>query len=126
VFKKTLQKANNSQTMNVMPYINFAQRKPIMNKCIAILLLTIFSIGYWPGISRIVKAEVTCMADMGEDGPLEKAAEKNKCKKDLKELFSSLRDTPQQATAKFSFYHNSHFLGDNPAADVLTPPPNQI
>lgn len=98
----------------------------MMRTFLTILLLTVFSIGYLPGIGKLLKAETACMADMGEDGPMEKAAEKNSCKKELKELPHCVKSTPQQATAKFSFCHDSHFLGDNPAADVLTPPPNQI
>jgi hypothetical protein len=98
----------------------------MMRKLLTIILLSIFAAAYVPAISSLLQVDALCLAEAGEDGPLKKSPEtqKEKSKKDLSEFLQPLPAVPLNAAGKFSFCHGSHFWGSNPAADVLTPPPN--
>jgi hypothetical protein len=96
-----------------------------MKRLSVILLLLAFATYYVPVVKNLVNGDNTCMTDLDEEKTPEKKKENTSDKKELKEFLGAAHGVPMQATIKFSYLHSSHCLGDNPTADILTPPPNQ-
>lgn len=96
-----------------------------MKKLYAAILILAFAACYIPAVKTLLQSDSnTCWVNIDEEKHPESKKD-NMGKKEVKDLLGNALDIPLQATTKFSFGHSSHFLGDNPAADVLTPPPNQ-
>jgi hypothetical protein len=96
-----------------------------VKKLSVILLLLAFATYYIPVVKSLVNGDSICMIDLDEEKSPEKEKENPGSKKELKEFLNAAYCIPIQATAKFSYLHTSHCLGDNPTADILTPPPNK-
>jgi hypothetical protein len=95
-----------------------------MKKFFATILILAFAASFIPAVKTLLHGDTTCLLSMGEENQPEHKKD-NTDKKEVKDLLGTSLAIPQEATVKFSYIHTSHFLGDNPAADVLTPPPNQ-
>jgi Na+-transporting methylmalonyl-CoA/oxaloacetate decarboxylase gamma subunit len=96
-----------------------------MKKIFAILMLLAFAIQFIPAVKGLVYADNTVMVDLEEEKSPEKKKESGSEKKDSKDFLNTALYIPMEATLKFSYLHSSHLLGDSPAADILTPPPNR-
>lgn len=97
----------------------------IMKKLYAAILILAFATCYIPVVKTLLHADSnTCWVNIDEEQHPENKKD-NTGKKEIKDLWGNSLGIPLQATVKFSYVHSSHFLGDNPAADVITPPPNQ-
>jgi hypothetical protein len=93
-----------------------------MKKLYALLLIFAFAACYLPAVQVLCKIDsATCVVNLDEEKDTDT---KKNDKKELKDLLEHIKDTLLAARVMFSYGHDSHFLGDNPAADVLTPPPN--
>jgi hypothetical protein len=124
--KKILQNSNNWDEAVVYARSSFAPPIGTMKKIYAVILILAFAACYIPAVKMMLQADTTtCWVSIGDENQPEEKKDKTD-KKEMKDMLGALSAIPQQATAKFSYTHSSHFLGDNPAADVLTPPPNQI
>ncbi len=96
-----------------------------MKKIFAILMLLAFATHFIPSVKSLVYADNTTMVDLEEEQSPEKKKETGSEKKEIKEFLYANLNIPMEVTVKFSYLHNSHLLGDCPAADILTPPPNR-
>lgn len=96
-----------------------------MQKLYAAILILAFAACYIPAVKTLLHADsYTCWVSIDEEQHPENKKD-NTAKKEIKDVWGNLLEIPLNATVKFSYVHSSHFLGDNPAADVLTPPPNK-
>jgi hypothetical protein len=97
----------------------------IMKKLYAAILIFAFATCYIPVVKTLLQHDTTtCFLSLEE----EKQPESKKYtpeKKEVKDLLVMLSAMLQQANIQFSYIHNSQFWGNNLAADVITPPPNQ-
>ncbi len=66
--------------------------------------------------------EAVCMTDMSEE---DTKGEKEVEKKDIKESILSCINISVENICKPVYPHTSHFPGENPNSEILTPPPNQ-
>jgi hypothetical protein len=96
-----------------------------MKKIFAILMLLAFATQFIPAVKILVYADNTVMVDLEDEQSPEKKKDTGSEKKEIKDFLHVVFHIPLEATLKFSYLHNSHLLGDCPAADILTPPPNR-
>jgi hypothetical protein len=96
-----------------------------MKRLSVILLLLAFAAYYIPVVKTLVNGDKMCMVDIEEEKSPEKKKENTGDKKEQNEFSGTQPAIPIQATLKFSYIHSSHLLGDSPATDVITPPPNR-
>jgi Na+-transporting methylmalonyl-CoA/oxaloacetate decarboxylase gamma subunit len=96
-----------------------------MKKIFAILMLLAFATQFIPAVKSMVCADDSVMVDFEEEQSPEKKKDTSNEKKEIKDFLHTSLTIPMEATIKFSYIHSSHLLGDCPAADILTPPPNR-
>jgi Na+-transporting methylmalonyl-CoA/oxaloacetate decarboxylase gamma subunit len=103
--------------------ISFAQLK--MKKIFAILILLAFATQFVPAVQSLVYADTISLVEIDEEQSPEKKKDAGNEKKEIKDFLHASLTIPMEVTLKFSYIHSSHLLGDCPAADILTPPPNK-
>jgi Na+-transporting methylmalonyl-CoA/oxaloacetate decarboxylase gamma subunit len=96
-----------------------------MKKIFAILMLLAFATQFIPAVKSLVYADNISLVELEEEQSPEKKKENSSEKKEIKDFLKTALYIPMEATLKFSYIHSSHLLGDCPAADILTPPPNR-
>jgi hypothetical protein len=96
-----------------------------MKKLFAILLLLAFAVQFIPAVKSLVFAGSTCIVDLEDDKTPEKKEDKKGETKELKDFMGHVSVSTVNAAARCSHPYSSHFPGDNPAFDILTPPPNR-
>jgi Na+-transporting methylmalonyl-CoA/oxaloacetate decarboxylase gamma subunit len=96
-----------------------------MKRLFAILMLLAFATQFIPAVKSLVYADNVSLVELEEEQSPEKEKEKGSEKKEIKDFLHAALYIPIQATLKFSYIHSSHLLGDSPATDIITPPPNR-
>jgi hypothetical protein len=96
-----------------------------MKKIFAILMLFAFMVQFVPMVNTLVHADTSVAIDMEDEQSPEKKKDNDE-KKEIKDLTGPATHIPIEATLKFSYIHSTHLLGDSPATDILTPPPNRV
>ncbi len=89
-------------------------------------MLLAFATQFIPALKSLVNADNAAMVDLEEEQSPEKKKETGSEKKEIKDILHASFSIPMEATVKFSYIHSSHLLGDCPAADILSPPPNRV